>query len=106
MAPVAIRHDRDKPPRRQIAAADEARQLAEAGTAQGRDARLQEIASEIAEEKGEAEAAFALSAAVALADEQVTDDENEFINQLAAGFGIAPERASQILDQLEEDNEG
>jgi tellurite resistance protein len=74
--------------------------------AQGRDARLQEIASEIAEEKSEAEAAFALSAAVALADEQVTDDENAFINQLAEWFGIAPERASQILDQLEEDNEG
>jgi uncharacterized tellurite resistance protein B-like protein len=73
---------------------------------QGRDARLQEIASEIAEEKGEAEAAFALSAAVALADDEVTDDENAFINQLAEWFGIAPERAAQILDQLEEDSVG
>jgi tellurite resistance protein len=72
---------------------------------QGRDARLQEIAAEIAEEKGEAEAAFALAAAVALADDEVTDDENAFINQLAEWFGIAPERAAQILDQLEEDRE-
>lgn len=79
-----------------------ARRLAE----QGRDARLQEIAAEIAEEQAEAEAAFTLSAAVALADDQVTDEENAFINQLAAWFGIAPERASALLDQLDDDTEG
>lgn len=70
---------------------------------QGRDARLQEIASEIAEETSEAEGAFALSAAIALADDRVTDEENDFINQLAEWFGISPGRASEILDQLEED---
>jgi uncharacterized tellurite resistance protein B-like protein len=70
---------------------------------QGRDARLQEIASDIAEEKSEAEGAFALSAAIALADDQITEEENAFINQLAEWFGIAPERAGEILDQLEED---
>jgi uncharacterized tellurite resistance protein B-like protein len=73
---------------------------------QGRDARLQEIAGEIAEEKSEAEGAFALSAAIALADEEISEEENDFINQLAEWFGIAPERASEILDQLEEDREG
>lgn len=72
---------------------------------QGRDARLQEIASEIAEEKSEAEGAFALSAAVALADDQITAEENELINQLAEWFGISPERAGEILDQLEEDGD-
>lgn len=72
---------------------------------QGRDARLREIASEIAEETSEAEGAFALSAAVALADDRVTDEENEFINQLAEWFGISPQRSSQILDQLEQDKE-
>ena len=72
---------------------------------QGRDARLQEIASEIAEEKSEAEGAFALAAAIALADDEVTDEENEYINQLAEWFGIAPDRASEILDQLEEDRD-
>lgn len=50
---------------------------------QGRDARLQEIADEIAEEPSEAEGAFALAAAVALADEEIADEENELINQLA-----------------------
>ncbi|MDF3066347.1 MAG: hypothetical protein K0R38_1948 [Polyangiaceae bacterium] len=72
---------------------------------QGRDARLQEIASEIAEETSEAEGAFALSAAVALADDQITAEENELINQLAEWFGISPERAGEILDQLEEDGD-
>ncbi|HYP91354.1 MAG TPA: TerB family tellurite resistance protein [Polyangiaceae bacterium] len=76
-----------------------ARRLAE----QGRDERLREIAEEMAGETSEAEAAFALSAAVALADEEVTDEENAFINQLADWFGIAPERSAQILDQLDED---
>ncbi len=79
-----------------------AKRLAE----QGRDARLEEIASEIAEETGEAEGAFALSAAIALADNEVTEEENAFINQLAEWFGIAPDRATEILDQLEEDKEG
>lgn len=79
-----------------------AKRLAE----QGRDARLEEIASEIAEETGEAEGAFALSAAIALADDEVTEEENAFINQLAEWFGIAPDRATEILDQLEEDKEG
>lgn len=79
-----------------------AKRLAE----QGRDARLEEIASEIAEETGEAEGAFALSAAIALADDEVTEEENAFINQLAEWFGIAPDRATEILDQLEEDKDG
>jgi tellurite resistance protein len=70
---------------------------------QGRDARLHEIAEEISEEPSEAEGAFALAAAVALADDEIADEEDEFINQLADWFGIAEERATEILDQLEED---
>ncbi|HEY6559349.1 MAG TPA: TerB family tellurite resistance protein [Polyangiaceae bacterium] len=70
---------------------------------QGRDARLREIADEISEEPSEAEGAFSLAAAVALADDEVTDGENEFINQLAEWFGITEQRAGEILDQLEED---
>jgi tellurite resistance protein len=79
-----------------------AKRLAE----QGRDARLHEIASDIAEETSEAEGAFALAAAIALADDEVTEEENAFINQLAEWFGISSERAGQILDQLEDDKEG
>jgi len=71
----------------------------------GRDARLHAIAEELAEDPVEAEAAFALAAAVALADDEVSDDENAFINQLAEWFGISAERATEILDQLEDDRE-
>jgi tellurite resistance protein len=71
----------------------------------GRDARLQEVAEEIAEDPQEAEGAFALAAAVALADDEVSDEENAFINQLAEWFGISPDRATEILDQLEDDRE-
>lgn len=70
---------------------------------QGREERLQEIAESISEDPAEAEGAFALAAAVALADDEIADEENEFINQLAEWFGIADARASTILDQLEED---
>jgi tellurite resistance protein len=74
-------------------------------SASGRDARLREIADEIAEDPNEAEGAFALAAAIALADDEVTDEENAFINQLADWFGITEARAAAILDQLEGDRE-
>jgi tellurite resistance protein len=70
---------------------------------EGRDERLREIAEQLSADSGEAEAAFALAAAVALADDQVADEENELINQLAEWLGIAAERADQILDQLGQD---
>lgn len=68
-----------------------------------RDERLHEIAEEIASDPTEAEGAFALAAAVALADDEVSDEENAFINQLAEWFGIGAARCSEILDQLEYD---
>ncbi len=73
---------------------------------QGRDERLHEIAEEIASEPSEAEGAFVLAAAVALADDEVHDSENEFINQLAEWLQIAPDRAGQLLDQLDRDQDG
>lgn len=71
----------------------------------GREERLHQIAETISEEASEAEGAFALAAAVALADNDIADEENALINQLAEWFGIAPERSRQILDQLEEDDD-
>ncbi|HEX6277735.1 MAG TPA: TerB family tellurite resistance protein [Polyangiaceae bacterium] len=72
---------------------------------EGREERLRQIAETIAEEPAEAEGAFALAAAVALADDEVADEENALINQLAEWFGIPPDRTAEILDQLEEDQE-
>jgi len=72
----------------------------------GRDARLQEIAEALSDNPHEAEGAFSLAAAIALADDSVHDKENEFINQLADWFGISDERANHILDDLARDQEG
>ncbi len=71
--------------------------------AEGRDERLRQIAESISEQPSEAESAFALAAAVALADDDVAEEENAFINQLASWFGISPERVAAILDQIEDD---
>jgi tellurite resistance protein len=69
----------------------------------GRDERLREIAEELAELPSDAESAFTLAAAVALADDEVHDEEQAFINQLAEWLGISAERAGELLDQLEAD---
>ena len=76
---------------------------AERSAEQGRDARLREIAETLAQEPAEAESAFALSAAMALADDEIADEEIAFINQLAEWFGIDAARATELLDQLERD---
>lgn len=70
---------------------------------QGRDARLHEIAESLSEIPVEAESAFSLAAAIAMADDNVADEENALINQLAEWFGLSRERAEAILDELEED---
>lgn len=70
---------------------------------QGRDTRLHELATEIADHPADAESAFALAAAIALADDDVAHEENAFINQLRDWLGITAERANELLDQLEHD---
>jgi tellurite resistance protein len=71
--------------------------------AEGREQRLEAIADLLSESPVEAESAFALAAAVALADDNVAEEENALINQLAQWFGIAQDRAEAILDELEQD---
>ncbi|MGC4090571.1 MAG: TerB family tellurite resistance protein [Polyangiaceae bacterium] len=71
----------------------------------GRDERLREIAEELSEHASEAESAFTLAAAAALADDEVADEEQAFINQLAEWLGISAARAGEILDQLEADRD-
>ena len=67
------------------------------------DGRAWRAGGDSLDEPSEAEGAFSLAAAVALADDEIADEENAFINQLAEWFGISPERATEILDQLEDD---
>jgi tellurite resistance protein len=71
---------------------------------QGRDLRLQEIAETLSDVPVEAESAFSLAAAIALADDEVAEEENAFINQLAEWFGLSQERANAILDALDDDH--
>jgi tellurite resistance protein len=71
--------------------------------AQGREARLREIAQELSREASEAESAFALAAAVALADDQVADEENRLIDELARWFGFSEQEADGILERLSRD---
>ncbi|HEY5955492.1 MAG TPA: TerB family tellurite resistance protein [Polyangiaceae bacterium] len=74
--------------------------------AEGRDDRLREIAEQLTDLPVEAETAFALAAAIALADDHVAHEENSLINELAGWFGISPSRAEMILDELQQDRAG
>jgi tellurite resistance protein len=69
--------------------------------AEGRDNRLWCISEELADTPAEAEAAFTLAAAVALADRSLADEEEALIHQLTQWFRLTPERAQQLLDQLD-----
>jgi tellurite resistance protein len=69
----------------------------------GREARLKEIALSLTDIPDDAETAFTLAAAVALADEHVAREERAFVEQLAQWFAITPERTAAILSQLDED---
>ena len=74
--------------------------------AEGREARLDAVASELAEDKGRAEVAFVLATAIAFADNAIADSENETLSSLAEALGIDEERAEALLDQVEEDLAG
>jgi tellurite resistance protein len=52
-----------------------------------------------------AEGAFALAAAVALADGEVADEERALVDQIREWFGITVDRASVILHQIDDDKE-
>jgi tellurite resistance protein len=72
---------------------------------EGREARLRHVADHLAEHPSDAESAFTLAAAVALADDDVDAEERQLVTQLASWFGIAPERAAVILDQLADEQQ-
>ena len=70
---------------------------------EGREARLRAVAADLAEDKGRAEVAFVLAAAIAFADGAIADGENETLSSLADGLGIDEDRAEALLDQVERD---
>ncbi|MCA9647247.1 MAG: hypothetical protein H6718_06830 [Polyangiaceae bacterium] len=70
---------------------------------EGRDARLKVLTSQLREDREDAEGAFALAAAIAMADHEVATEENELILDLGERLGIGTGRAEAILEQLEEE---
>jgi tellurite resistance protein len=73
---------------------------------EGRDKRMEEVASSLREDPARAEVAFVLAAAIAFADNAIADEENETLNDLAEGLGIDEGRANQLLDDVESDLSG
>ena len=69
--------------------------------ARGRDGRIADLASQLADDPVRAEAAFMLAAAVAFADDKIVQDEKDVLNQLALAFRIDRGRASALFDSLE-----
>jgi tellurite resistance protein len=70
---------------------------------QGRERRLQAVIDELRDDQSRAEVALVLAAAVAFADDEIADEENDLLNQLAEGLGIDPDHANELLDLAEAD---
>jgi uncharacterized tellurite resistance protein B-like protein len=72
---------------------------------EGWEARLAIVAGGLAEETRDAETAYTLVAAVALADAEVTLEENELIDRLAELLGLTDERCCELLDEVRREHE-
>ena len=64
---------------------------------------MQHVIDMLQDDRAGAESAFVLAAAVAFADEEIQDAENELLDAFAERSGIPEERANQLLDELEAD---
>ena len=72
---------------------------------EGQEARLSAVCAVLRERTEAAEAGFVLAAAVAFADDEIADEENEVLNTLAEKLSISAERAEALLDELEQDSQ-
>lgn len=72
---------------------------------QGIDKRIAAIAPTLKEDPALSEAAFSLASAIAFADSEIKDEENDLINELAGALDIDGDRAEELLNQLEADSE-
>ena len=69
--------------------------------ASGAEARLAAVAEVLKKEVIAAEAAFVLSAAMAFADQEIADSENDTLNTFADLLGLDEVRANELLDELQ-----
>ena len=72
----------------------------------GLDARIAAVAGKLQNDEASADAAFVLAAAVAFADDEIADAENEVLNKLADALGMDEERAERLLDELQAESRG
>jgi tellurite resistance protein len=68
---------------------------------EGAERRLEAVGGVLKRETVAAEAAFVLAAAMAFADSQIADEENETLNKFATHLGIEVDRANELLDELQ-----
>jgi uncharacterized tellurite resistance protein B-like protein len=64
---------------------------------EGVEARLQAIGHRISRDKLDRETAFSLAAAVAMADDQVAEEETLLVRSVADWFGISSQRCDELL---------
>jgi tellurite resistance protein len=67
---------------------------------EGSAARVKAVAAKLRDDPPTAEAAFALAAAIAFADDEIADEENALLNDFAEALGLDAEAAEQLLDEL------
>jgi tellurite resistance protein len=72
---------------------------------QGRAARLAAITPTLKEDPALMDAAFSLAAALAFADSEIEDSENELINELAEALELDGERSEMLLEKLEAESD-
>lgn len=72
---------------------------------QGLEARLAAVAPILKQDPALSDAAFSLAAALAFADSEIEDSENEVINALAEVLELDDDRTSELLNQLETESE-
>jgi uncharacterized tellurite resistance protein B-like protein len=71
--------------------------------ATSREAHLELLLRSQRDDRARAEVLFVLAAAIAFADGAIADQENDLVNQIAEGLGIAEARAGELLDEVEAD---
>jgi tellurite resistance protein len=66
---------------------------------EGAEKRLAAVAEALRADRGTAEAAFVLAAAIAFADDEIADAENDLLNELAEALDIDGDQAEALLDE-------
>jgi tellurite resistance protein len=66
----------------------------------GVEARLQLLGARISANRQDAETAFTLAAAIALADDAVDASEHDLVGRIAEWYGLSARRAGQLIEAL------